>query len=85
MSCHLTATISGDVTVVCLPLRAGSTNVLVAAEKHDADDRDCRHGRNAVARSPRGAPPLSLLPPSRPPNGDPPAPDGDSDRGRREC
>jgi acyl-coenzyme A thioesterase PaaI-like protein len=52
LSCHLTGPITGDATVVCRPLRAGTSTVVVGAEILDAEDRVCGHGRMAFARIP---------------------------------
>lgn len=52
LSCHLTAPVAGDATVVCRPLRAGSSTVVVGAEIIDAEGRVCGLGRMAFARIP---------------------------------
>ena len=52
LSCHLTAAVTGDATVVCRPLRAGSSTVVVGAEILDGEGLVRGHGRMAFARIP---------------------------------
>ena len=62
LSCHLSSPLNGDATVVCRPLRAGSSTVVVEAEIADRDGRRCGHGRMAFSRIPGRATRAALTP-----------------------